>query len=92
MSANHPQLRPTNSSQSFQPPSAAPTSSAVVTSKPVAIQQSADAASKVATAKPVAVNSVEEEEDPCVICHEDMNVLCDTVTLECGHKYHSDVS
>jgi len=29
------------------------------------------------------------EEDPCVICHEDMNASSDIVTLECGHRYHS---
>lgn len=29
------------------------------------------------------------EEDPCVICHEDMNASIDIVTLECGHRYHS---
>ena len=32
------------------------------------------------------------EEDPCVICHEDMNASIDIVTLECGHRYHSPVS
>ena len=33
-----------------------------------------------------------DEEDPCVICHEDMN-SCEGVTrLECGHKYHTEVS
>ena len=31
------------------------------------------------------------EEDPCVICHEDMNASNDIVTLECGHRYHSPV-
>ena len=31
------------------------------------------------------------EEDPCVICHEDMNASSDIVTLECAHRYHSPV-
>ncbi|KXJ25685.1 E3 ubiquitin-protein ligase TTC3 [Exaiptasia diaphana] len=29
-----------------------------------------------------------EDDDPCVICHDDMKSPLDTVTLECGHKYH----
>ena len=32
----------------------------------------------------------EEEEDPCVICHEEMNK--NIVTLRCGHKFHPYVS
>ena len=32
----------------------------------------------------------EEEEDPCVICHEEM-LLTDTVTLHCGHRFHPEV-
>lgn len=33
----------------------------------------------------------EEEEDPCVICHEEMNPNS-VVTLECGHLFHDEVS
>jgi hypothetical protein len=33
-----------------------------------------------------------DEDDPCVICHDDMKSPIDTVTLECGHKYHNSVS
>jgi len=41
--------------------------------------------------KMVAIGSGSYEEDPCVICHEDMNASFDIVTLECGHRYHSAV-
>ena len=41
--------------------------------------------------KMVAIGSGSYEEDPCVICHEDMNASFDVVTLECGHRYHSPV-
>ncbi|XP_078381273.1 uncharacterized protein LOC144664036 isoform X2 [Oculina patagonica] len=39
--------------------------------------------------KMAAIASGSYEEDPCVICHEDMNASYDIVTLECGHRYHS---
>lgn len=41
--------------------------------------------------KMAAMASGSYEEDPCVICHEDMNASLDIVTLECGHQYHSAV-
>ena len=41
--------------------------------------------------KMVAIGSGSYEEDPCVICHEDMNASFEIVTLECGHRYHSAV-
>lgn len=42
-----------------------------------------------ADAAKMAIGSGNYEEDPCVICHEDMNASIDIVTLECGHRYHS---
>lgn len=41
--------------------------------------------------KMAAIGGGSYEEDPCVICHEDMNASFDIVTLECGHRYHSGV-
>lgn len=32
----------------------------------------------------------EEEEDPCVICHEEMTPPT-TVMLECKHRFHDEV-
>jgi hypothetical protein len=32
----------------------------------------------------------EEEEDPCVICHEEMTPAT-TVMLECKHRFHDEV-
>ena len=32
----------------------------------------------------------EEEQDPCVICHEEMT-LDTTVKLECHHRFHDEV-
>ncbi|KAL3886869.1 hypothetical protein ACJMK2_026830 [Sinanodonta woodiana] len=32
-----------------------------------------------------------EEEDPCVICHEEMT-LQEPITLECGHKFHDQIT
>ena len=50
-------------------------------------------ATKLATdaSKITAIGGGSYEEDPCVICHEDMNASYDIVTLECGHRYHSGV-
>ena len=33
----------------------------------------------------------QEEEDPCVICHEEMTPPS-TAQLDCGHRFHDDVS
>ena len=41
--------------------------------------------------KMAAIGGGSYEEDPCVICHEDMNASFEIVTLECGHRYHSAV-
>ena len=32
----------------------------------------------------------EEEEDPCVICHEEMDMK-PMVSLQCGHTFHEEV-
>ncbi|KAJ7333137.1 DAZ interacting zinc finger protein 3 [Desmophyllum pertusum] len=47
------------------------------------------AAKSVADASKMMIGGGNYEEDPCVICHEDMNASIDIVTLECGHRYHS---
>ena len=54
--------------------------------QPIQVTKLAADASKMA-----AIGSGNYEEDPCVICHEDMNATFDIVTLECGHRYHSPV-
>ena len=33
----------------------------------------------------------QEDEDPCAICHEELTEGC-TITLECAHKFHDEVS
>ena len=61
--------------------------------KPATLPQKTQAAQAVQAAQPVkpTVPGGRYEEDPCVICHEDMNASSDIVTLECGHRYHSPV-
>lgn len=54
--------------------------------QPIQAAKPAADASKMAT-----IGSGSYEEDPCVICHEDMNASFDIVTLECGHRYHTSV-
>ena len=32
------------------------------------------------------------EDDPCVICHDEMSNTTRNVSLDCGHKFHHEVS
>ena len=67
--------------------------------KPTTLPQKAQPAQALQSVKPAAPERSKMviggggryEEDPCVICHEDMNASSDIVTLECGHRYHSPV-
>ncbi|XP_031569319.1 E3 ubiquitin-protein ligase DZIP3-like [Actinia tenebrosa] len=47
------------------------------------------AASALDNNKPCGYFELDDDDDPCVICHDDMKSPIDTVTLECGHKYHN---
>lgn len=37
-------------------------------------------------------NDVNYEDDPCVICHDEMTKITKNVSLDCGHSFHHDVS
>ena len=37
------------------------------------------------------VNMDEEDEDPCIICHEEL-YLTNSTRLQCGHVFHENVS
>ena len=74
---------------SVQPANNSPTTQRA--SKPAMPQSIQGIKPGVDASKMVAIGSGSYEEDPCVICHEDMNASFDIVTLECGHRYHSGV-
>ena len=67
------------------PPTNSPTIQRTVKQKPHIVQTAVPEVSK------MVIGGGSYEEDPCVICHEDMNASGDIVTLECGHRYHSPV-
>ena len=73
----------------MQPANNSPTTQRA--SKPAMPQSIQGIKPGVDASKMVAIGSGSYEEDPCVICHEDMNASFDIVTLECGHRYHSGV-
>ncbi|XP_028401339.1 E3 ubiquitin-protein ligase TTC3-like [Dendronephthya gigantea] len=35
-------------------------------------------------------NNVNYEDDPCVICHDEMTTITKNVSLDCGHSFHHD--
>ncbi len=37
-------------------------------------------------------SNVTYEDDPCVICHDEMTRTTKNVSLDCGHTFHHDVS
>lgn len=85
-------LRPSGSQPSNSPTIQRATKTAAMPQVP----QPAPGHSVQPMAKPIApevsktsVVGGRNEDDPCVICHEDMNATNNIVTLECGHRYHS---
>ena len=87
-------LRPSGSQPSNSPTIQRATKTAAMPQVP----QPAPGHSVQPMAKPIApevsktsVVGGRNEDDPCVICHEDMNATNNIVTLECGHRYHSAV-
>ena len=36
--------------------------------------------------------NVTYEDDPCVICHDEMTKATKNVSLDCGHAFHHEVS
>jgi hypothetical protein len=45
-----------------------------------------------ATAPVPTSSNVTYEDDPCVICHDEMTKATKNVSLDCGHTFHHDVS
>lgn len=75
-----------------QKPSTTASKLAPTAIKPVIQASKSLTTSAFTTTKPVSSASLLCYEDPCVICHDEMSDATKNVSLDCGHKFHHDVS
>ena len=76
----------------FVPPKPVSVPPKTVSTSPPPPVVGATAASVPASAPVPTSSNMTYEDDPCVICHDEMTISTRNVSLDCGHTFHHDVS